>query len=218
MPTPKQGYYVDGKRVPGTTTVISRFKDSGGLLHWAWKEGSEGRDYRQTRDAAADAGTAAHAMIEAWATGADPEAALKDHEDDDLKKRARTGFSAFLSWADSTKLAIISHEQPLVSRAYLFGGTPDAIGHIGPAVVLLDWKTGSRIYSDAIVQLGAYRWLLGECESLYVDEAHVIRLDREWGAFTHKQIPKALLELGWDQFRAYRDAYDRDKQLAKAAG
>lgn len=36
MPTPKQGYYTEaGKRVPSVTTVISRFKDSGALIHWA---------------------------------------------------------------------------------------------------------------------------------------------------------------------------------------
>jgi len=36
MPTPKAGYYnVKGERVPGTTTIISRFKDSGALIHWA---------------------------------------------------------------------------------------------------------------------------------------------------------------------------------------
>jgi len=36
MPTPRKGYYTDaGKRVPGVTTIIGRFKDSGGLIHWA---------------------------------------------------------------------------------------------------------------------------------------------------------------------------------------
>lgn len=36
MPTPKSGYYTKaGVRVPGVTTVIGRFKDSGGLIHWA---------------------------------------------------------------------------------------------------------------------------------------------------------------------------------------
>lgn len=37
MPTPKQGYYLDGKRVPSVTTIISRFKESGGLIHWSWQ-------------------------------------------------------------------------------------------------------------------------------------------------------------------------------------
>ena len=70
MPTPREGYYAaDGKRVPGVTTVIGRFKDSGGLIHWAWNEGKEGRDYRDTSGKAADIGTLAHAFVEAKLMG-----------------------------------------------------------------------------------------------------------------------------------------------------
>ena len=42
MATPKEGYYVDGKRVPGVTTVLGRFKESGGLIHWSWKIAFDG--------------------------------------------------------------------------------------------------------------------------------------------------------------------------------
>lgn len=36
MPTPKRGYYSSkGERVPGTTTILSRFKDSGALMYWS---------------------------------------------------------------------------------------------------------------------------------------------------------------------------------------
>jgi len=53
----------DGVRVPSVTTIIGRFKESGGLIHWAWALGMEGKDYRQVRDSAADAGSLAHSMI-----------------------------------------------------------------------------------------------------------------------------------------------------------
>ena len=62
---PTQPYFNKaGQRLPSVTTIISRFKESGGLIHWAWNLGREGQDYRQVRDEAADAGTLAHAMIE----------------------------------------------------------------------------------------------------------------------------------------------------------
>jgi len=36
VPTPTQGYRcADGKRVPGTTTILDRFKDAGGIIWWA---------------------------------------------------------------------------------------------------------------------------------------------------------------------------------------
>ena len=39
-PHPKFGYRDESnKRVPGTTTIIGRFKDSGGLLYWACEQG-----------------------------------------------------------------------------------------------------------------------------------------------------------------------------------
>lgn len=33
---PTQPYLIDGVRVPGVTTILSRFKESGGLIHWGW--------------------------------------------------------------------------------------------------------------------------------------------------------------------------------------
>lgn len=61
-----------GKRVPSVTTILSRFKESGGLLHWAWNLGIEGKDYRAERDKAADSGTLVHEMIDRHFSGKDP--------------------------------------------------------------------------------------------------------------------------------------------------
>ena len=65
MPHPKQGYKTqDGKRAPGVTTIIGRFKDSGGLLWWAFEQGKaaergEINSLYDKRDEAGDAGTLA---------------------------------------------------------------------------------------------------------------------------------------------------------------
>ena len=70
MAEPRPGYYLaDGSHVPSVTTIIGRFKESGGLIHWAWALGKEGKDYREVRDKAADAGTMAHDAVEAWVHG-----------------------------------------------------------------------------------------------------------------------------------------------------
>ena len=40
MARPKDGYKNnEGKRVPGVTTIIGRFKDSGALMYWAFEQG-----------------------------------------------------------------------------------------------------------------------------------------------------------------------------------
>jgi hypothetical protein len=42
MGTPKGGYFsAAGEKVPSVTTILSRFKDSGGLMFWAYKTGRE---------------------------------------------------------------------------------------------------------------------------------------------------------------------------------
>jgi len=63
MARPASGYRLkDGTRVPGVTTIIGRFKDSGGLLYWAFEQGQaaergEISNLYDKRDEAADAGT-----------------------------------------------------------------------------------------------------------------------------------------------------------------
>ena len=70
MPHPKGGYKTkDGKRVPGVTTIIGRFKDSGALLWWAFAQGKSAErgeisSLYDKRDEAADNGTLAHELVE----------------------------------------------------------------------------------------------------------------------------------------------------------
>ena len=67
-----------GEQVPSVTTIIGRFKDSGGLIFWAFKEGcQQGQEkaanpqlsFDLYRDKAAEAGTMAHDMVEAHIKG-----------------------------------------------------------------------------------------------------------------------------------------------------
>ena len=98
MPHPKNGYKLEnGQKVPGVTSVIGRFKDSGGLLYWAFEQGKlcergEISSLNDKRDESADAGTLAHALVEAHIKG-DPLPLLPD---DDIGKQAQQGFENYL--------------------------------------------------------------------------------------------------------------------------
>src|SRR6185312_15860219 len=98
MPTPKAGYHLaDGTRVPGTTTIIGRFKDSAGLMHWAFKQGKLGKErLYEEAEKAADIGTLAHAMVELHIKGDDPHVALAE-ADDDMRGKAQSAFKAYLA-------------------------------------------------------------------------------------------------------------------------
>jgi len=216
MATPKQGYFLkDGTRVPGTTTIIGRFKDSGALIWWAWNEGKEGRDYRETSRKAADAGTIGHAFVEAHIKGLP--APTFPEVDPAIVAKAEAAFGAYRSWADQSKLEIFEQEIQLVSEQHRFGGTPDAIGYLDGKLCLIDWKTSNAVYADYLMQLAAYKVLWEENRPEYpiTGGYHLCRFAKEHGDFAHHYYPN--LDEAWQQFLLFRQAYDLDKQLKKRA-
>lgn len=226
MPTPRQGYTLpDGSRVPGTTTVCGRFKDSGGLLHWAFEQGRKGSPslYAEA-EKAADIGTLAHAMVEAQINGTDPQEAVKG-ADEEKAAKARNAFAQYLKWAGQSKVELLSkyQELQLVSTEHRFGGTPDAIGRIDGELVLLDWKSSNAVYGDYLIQLAAYGHLLekglrmGTWEPLNMKPAgfYLLRFSKEYPDFEYRHFGN--LDSAWRQFQIYREAYDIDKELKKRA-
>ncbi|KKK75628.1 hypothetical protein LCGC14_2871800, partial [marine sediment metagenome] len=119
----------------------------------------ENSDHMVTRDKAADAGTLAHAMVEAYLTGQSPDA-LTAGLDLETVGKAETAFLAFLEWSESTKLKVVETELSLVSEKHLFGGTLDArVLTINDRLTIGDWKTSNAIYGDMLMQVAAYKAL-----------------------------------------------------------
>jgi len=82
MPHPTSGYKLqDGTKVPGVTSVIGRFKESGGLIQWAYNRGKEGLELYDSRDKAAELGTIVHEMVQAWLKGDDPWNVVRAYQD-----------------------------------------------------------------------------------------------------------------------------------------
>lgn len=219
MAHPKGGYRLaDGTRVPGTTTIIGRFKDSGALLWWAFEQGKaaqrgEINSLYDKRDQAADAGTLAHSMVEAFIKGAPPPAL--DGLNPETVALARQSFKNFRAWWDQTSIEIIHQETQLVSEKYRFGGCPDAVGRQGKKLVLLDWKTSNGVYPDYIIQLAAYIALWNENfpGEKIMGGAHLCRFSKEHGDFSHHYFKD--VKPAWRSFRLMRELYEIDKALKK---
>lgn len=212
MATQKGGYFLKDKtRVPSVTTVINRYKESGGLIHWAWEQGRDGKDYREMRDAAANAGTMAHDAVEAWI-----KKEIFMFADDDIGKRAKKAFGAFLDWADQTQLQVTETERPLVSEKHKFGGTLDAMMVRGK-LSLGDWKTSNAIYADYLIQVAAYGILWEENFPTKRIEGgfHLLRFDKEYGDFHHHWWSE--LETAKRSFLLMRELYENEKELKKRA-
>jgi hypothetical protein len=201
----------DGKKVPGCTTIINRFKDSGGIIHWAYECGVAGIDYRKARDAAADVGHYAHALVEATIHGTEFPAAPEGMSAEDVA-RGQSALAAFVEWRDQVKLEIIDTEIPAVSELWRFGGTRDAIAKVNGTLMLFDWKSSGAVYRDYIVQVAAYRQLARE-QGLGVDAAGLVRFGKTHADFTFHHWPSSVLDIGWEFFRYAREMYDLDQQL-----
>lgn len=225
MGRPTQGYYnAAGDKLPGVTTIIGRFKDSGGLVQWAYKSGREHermvaqgkeapRHLYDVVDQAALAGNIAHDMIEAHILGKE----FTPEGPEDVIAKARNSFAQFLEWREQSRIEIVATERAYVSERYQFGGTVDAIGRDGKGrIVLLDWKTSNAVYQDYLIQLAAYALLLEECAPEWTPQGfHLLRVAKESADFAHHFFGE--LEAAKRAFVLMRELYKLDSELKKRA-
>lgn len=211
---PTQPYHTkDGDRVPGCSTIAAIGKDSGGLVHWAWDLGRQGKDYRKVRDEAADAGTIGHALVDAAIKGIDAPDFSAFPED--VAARGRMSFAAYRQWRDMSKLQIVSSEVAMVSERHRFGGTVDAVGHLNNGgLAILDWKC-AKLYPDYLYQVAGYGLLWNET---YPDDPitggyHLVRFNRDTGDFHHAYF--ADLQRETAGFLLKRDLYDNMRETKK---
>lgn len=218
MPTPRAGYKLkDGTKVPGTTTIIGRFKESGALIFWAYKRGKEGLELYDSRDKAAEIGTLAHSIVERYIRGEqDPFTDIPPNISDSDHGAVMSAFESFEEWFQSNKFKVVHQEVQLVSEAYKYGGTPDAIAIDSKGrLVLLDWKTSDGVYMDHLVQLGAYRilWNENHPSEVLTGGSHLCRFAKQHGDFAHHFYPN--LDEAETAFLLMRQLYDLDKHLKK---
>jgi hypothetical protein len=219
MPHPKKGYQVNGKKVPGVTSIIGRFKDSGALLYWAFEQGKaaergEIANLYDKRDQAAESGTLAHSLVEAHIHG-EPLPDLSTYPEE-ISVPALQGFQNYLRWQEDNKIEILYQEMELVSSEYLFGGCPDAIGRDSRGeLCLLDWKTSNAIYVDYLLQIASYRhlWETNNPDKLLTGGFHLLRFSKEHADFAHHFWSE--LDDAWEQFKLFRRSYDLDKIIKK---
>ena len=219
MPTPRKGYFTkDGTKVPGTTTIIGRFKESGALIAWAYKRGKDGFELYDSRDKAAEVGTVIHDAIERYNKNEDWKIALASLTKKEDIAAAESGFFAFLDWLSTSRMEVIYQEMHLVSELHKYGGTPDAIMR-GPdgKLSLGDWKSGRGVWADHLVQLGAYRilWNENHPNEPLTGGSHLCRFDKEHGDFAHHYYPN--LDKEEEAFLLMRPLYDKMARIKKRA-
>ena len=172
----KPDYKLFGSVVPAVTSVVKRFDDKEGLLYWAWKQGTQGIDFRETRDDAGLIGDVAHGIIQDFirSTMTIGPSGFKAPPISMICKRFRVseelacaGEQRWNKWLDwylggGNRFRFLESELRLVSEAHGYGGTLDCIAEEGGKLVLLDWKTGKSVHDSFLHQIAAYAILYEE--------------------------------------------------------
>ena len=172
-------YYAerDGRkvRVPGTTTVTGVINKPQ-LVSWANRMGLDGIDTDSYRDELADAGTCAHALIEAHLTGGAVDVSEFTPEQLSLAENAVV---SYLEWERGKDIEPILVEEALVSQEHMFGGTIDLYAKVDGVPMLIDLKTSKAIYKEHRIQVaGGYSLLLEE-NGHEVAQVRILRIGRE---------------------------------------
>lgn len=199
-----------GKRLPSVTTIIGKFKEAGGLIHWAWDLGIQGIDYRKVRDDAASAGTLAHLMVEADIRGyAQP---IQNGIERETWDKAVSAFAAYKEWRAQTQLIPEHTEVSMTCECHQTGGTLDTILVRGKRS-LGDWKTSNSIYPEYLIQLAAYShlWEVNNPDQPITGGFHLLRFSKSEGDFAHHFWPQ--LKDAWSAFEHMRVLYDLMSKL-----
>lgn len=209
-----------GKRLPSVTGILGRFKESGGLLHWANAQGLEGKTLDDARQEVATPGTVAHEMVEAHLRGELGDDASKivgwKLYPDPIWQSAKRSYAAYLTWEQMNRITFRHAEVALVSKKHAFGGTLDAIGiDHDNRLCLLDWKAANSVYADYLYQMAAYAMLWKENypEHELSGGFHLCRFAKEQGDYSHHFYPN--LDPEAETFLLMRSLYDRVKLTEK---
>lgn len=212
MPTPSAGYWRDGQKLVGTTTVL-RQKDSSGLISAANSVGLKGKKVYGPEgewSRAADIGTAVHLLIQTCLEGAAVDLSTVPEV---MSLAALPAFESFQKWAER-KTFPGKCEVGLVHPIFPFGGTIDyldAENHL-----IFDWKTNSSLdYVEELYgQMGAYT-LLASAHGHVIKTSTIVRFPKEGGKAEELVIDPASRRgiAGQEMFLALLDAYTQRAEI-----
>lgn len=210
----------DGRRVPSVTTILGRFKDSGGLIYWANQQGLDGLTLEEARNQPASAGTYAHDLVEAHIHGWDrpelaPDNRLTGEQRAEIVRQAERALDNFKRWHEQSRIEFRHTEVNLVSETHRFGGRLDAVGNApGDGLCIVDFKTGA-LYGEHLLQCAGYTLAWNETypEHPLTAGAHILSFKRETADFSHSHFGSLDDEI--ETFVMLRALYDRVKRTEK---
>ncbi|WP_205327023.1 hypothetical protein [Glycomyces sp. YM15] len=175
-------YYLDGRQVPGVTTILDKTLAKPSLIDWAAAKVAEAafdawEAYEHTGDVTSLFATADElaAVPEQYKRAAAARGTRVHHAAEKFLRHGTGGIAApdiagymraFLDWHREVQPVPVLIEQSVANRTWRYAGTVDLIADIDGVRTLLDFKTGRSLYVEVALQLDAYR-----NAEIYVDAA-----------------------------------------------
>lgn len=202
-------YKVDGKPVPGVTTVIG-LRAKPALVKWANNLGLSGIDSSRYTDDKASIGTLAHQMILDHFMERKTDTA--DYTPNQVDA-AENSLLSFFEWEKGKTITPVLIEAPLTSTIG-YGGTIDLYAVIDGVRTLVDFKTGSGIYDEHYYQLAAYRQLITETGET-VEQARILNIPRSEDEKFKEEVYTDFA-LGWEWFCTMLKIYQIEQRRRKS--
>lgn len=159
--------------------------------------------HNKVRDAAGDAGSAIHDLIEKHLKGEPYEA-----PGDEITNR---GFVAFLKWLEQTDIEILEVERLIYSEQYFYCGKTDIVGRRKRKLLIGDFKTGNSAgYEKEWYQLAGYAVAIEEETGDKIEEGLIVHIDKKTGKFT-----EYVIALDDDMKNAWKAAVVHYKNLKR---
>lgn len=181
----KSEYFVDEKRVPRVTEILSAMIAEPGLMNWANSLGWKRISYRQFMNEAADKGTYSHLAVEKYILNGFVDIDTFQIMNYKIRNTVESTLHAFKDWWDELhqnhKVEVVFLEETLLHK--YFGGTCDCLLKVDNKYWLIDFKTSNHMSYNYALQLAAYRYLLKELKNIDVDKCMVLKLDKENGTY-----------------------------------
>lgn len=211
---PHQRYYLrSGQEVIGCSGISKITDGVEGLLRYTWKQGKEGKAYGAEKDAAADSGTVAHGLMEAFLLG--DELDLSDFSPESISL-GTIAFEKCRAWWVAQKLSFKHAELQLVSHDYEYGGTLDivAINEKDETCLIDEKATKSLRTAHGIQVVGGYLPLYNEnFPDDPIDKVCILRLPKDGTNVEPAWINPQLFEYYKQAFLANLAAHEARKKL-----
>lgn len=161
-------YLLNGIEIPSVTTLMNPLSSA-----------EYGEIDRRILDKAAHRGTVVHNAIESY----------EKYGFDDISDEYAGYFQAYKNWKKKYNPEIVANERKVYNKLMMYAGTADMFAYVDGKLVLIDFKTSSRINEMLVgVQLEAYSRAFSS-HSISVDEKAILHLKKD-GKYSYKVYPK----------------------------